>query len=131
MKYRILGKSGLKVSVIGMGTWQFGGDWGGIEKDEAMAMLRDPHVIDKLIEDFAAVGCVGEEASMLEAIAALERISGRTLDVRRVDPARGDVRRTKADVSRIRDALGWHPRVGLEDGLERMWAWASARVAAA
>ena len=73
----------------------------------------------------------GEEASMLEAIAALERISGRTLDVRRVDPARGDVRRTKADVSRIRDALGWHPRVGLEDGLERMWAWASARVAAA
>ena len=73
----------------------------------------------------------GEEASMLEAIAALERISGRTLDVRRVDPARGDVSRTKADVSRIRDALGWHPRVGLEDGLERMWAWASARVAAA
>ena len=73
----------------------------------------------------------GEEASMLEAIAALERISGRTLDVRRVDPARGDVRRTKADVSRIRDALGWQPRVGLEDGLERMWAWASARVAAA
>ena len=73
----------------------------------------------------------GEEASMLDAIAALERISGRTLDVRRVDPARGDVSRTKADVSRIRDALGWHPRVGLEDGLERMWAWASARVAAA
>ncbi|MGH2935155.1 MAG: NAD-dependent epimerase/dehydratase family protein [Gaiellaceae bacterium] len=73
----------------------------------------------------------GEEASMLEAIAALERISGRTLDVRRVDPARGDVGRTKADVSRIGDALGWQPRVGLEDGLARMWAWASARVAAA
>ena len=73
----------------------------------------------------------GEEASMLEAIAALERISVRTLEVRHIDPARGDVRRTKADVSRIRDALGWHPRVGLEDGLERMWAWASARVAAA
>jgi UDP-glucuronate 4-epimerase len=72
----------------------------------------------------------GEEASMLEAIALLEQISGRTLDVRHVDRARGDVARTKADVSRIRDALGWEPSVRLTDGLERMWTWASARVAA-
>jgi myo-inositol catabolism protein IolS len=28
MKYRFLGKSGLRISVIGMGTWQFGGEWG-------------------------------------------------------------------------------------------------------
>ena len=72
----------------------------------------------------------GEEASMLEAIALLERAAGRTLDVRHVEVARGDVRRTKAEVSRIRDALGWEPRVGLPDGLARMWSWASARVAA-
>jgi UDP-glucuronate 4-epimerase len=72
----------------------------------------------------------GEEASMLEAIALLEQISGRGLEVTHVDRARGDVNRTRADVSRIRDALGWEPRVPLADGLARMWAWASARVAA-
>ena len=28
MKYRILGSTGIKVSVIGVGTWQYGGEWG-------------------------------------------------------------------------------------------------------
>jgi nucleoside-diphosphate-sugar epimerase len=72
----------------------------------------------------------GDEASLLEAIALLERVSGRTLEVAHVDRARGDVRRTKADVTSIYDALRWEPQVALADGLPRMWAWASARVAA-
>jgi len=72
----------------------------------------------------------GDEASMLEAIALLERISGKALDVRHVGAATGDVRRTKADVTRIGEALGWEPRTRLADGLERMWSWASGRVAA-
>jgi nucleoside-diphosphate-sugar epimerase len=33
-------------------------------------------------------------------------------------------------VSRIRTALDWRPQTSLEDGLARMWSWASARVAA-
>lgn len=28
MKYRTLGRTGLKVSVVGVGGWQFGGEWG-------------------------------------------------------------------------------------------------------
>jgi UDP-glucuronate 4-epimerase len=71
------------------------------------------------------------EASMNETIAMLERISGRTLDVRRRQPAvPGDQRRTQADTTRIRTELGWQPNVSLEEGLKRQWEWASARVAA-
>jgi nucleoside-diphosphate-sugar epimerase len=72
----------------------------------------------------------GEEASMLEAIAILERVSGRRLEVAHVDAAKGDVARTKADVTRIQQALGWQPSTGLDQGLARMWSWASGRVAA-
>ena len=40
MRYRILGKSGLRVSVIGVGTWQFGGEWGrDFSQAEADAIL--------------------------------------------------------------------------------------------
>jgi UDP-glucuronate 4-epimerase len=72
----------------------------------------------------------GEEASLLDAIATLERVSGETLDVRRVDAAKGDVTRTSADVTRIHELLGWRPETPLADGLRQMWSWASARVAA-
>lgn len=67
---------------------------------------------------------------MNESIALLERIAGRTLDVRRGEAVPGDQRRTSADTARIRSQLGWQPRVSLEDGLRRQWEWAAARVPA-
>jgi nucleoside-diphosphate-sugar epimerase len=72
----------------------------------------------------------GEEATMLEAIALLERVSGRTLDVRHVGAAKGDVSRTSADVTRIAELVGWSPETSLARGLDEMWSWAAARVAA-
>jgi nucleoside-diphosphate-sugar epimerase len=72
----------------------------------------------------------GEEATMLESIALLERVAGRTLDVRHVGAAKGDVSRTQADVARIAAVVDWRPTTALADGLQAMWAWASARVAA-
>ncbi|MGH3102732.1 MAG: NAD-dependent epimerase/dehydratase family protein [Gaiellaceae bacterium] len=72
----------------------------------------------------------GTEASLNEAITVLERIAGRSLDVRPAPAVPGDQRRTRADTTRIRTELGWEPRVGLEEGLRAQWRWASSRVAA-
>jgi nucleoside-diphosphate-sugar epimerase len=70
------------------------------------------------------------EASMNDAIALLEQISGRTLEITREPAVPGDQRRTSADTARIRRELGWEPRVSLEGGLRNQWLWASTRVAA-
>jgi nucleoside-diphosphate-sugar epimerase len=67
----------------------------------------------------------GEEATMNETIAMLERIGGRRLEVERAEAVTGDQRRTKADTSRIRDDLGWQPTTSLEDGLRAQWRWAA------
>jgi DNA primase catalytic core len=45
------------------------------ERDEAMAFLMSPNLIDLILEDFRAVGCVGEETAMLTGyLAALSRL---------------------------------------------------------
>jgi nucleoside-diphosphate-sugar epimerase len=72
----------------------------------------------------------GEEATMREAIGVLERVSGRRIDVRAEPAARGDAKRTAADVSLIGRELGWAPMTRLEDGLAAQWSWAVDRVAA-
>jgi nucleoside-diphosphate-sugar epimerase len=72
----------------------------------------------------------GTEAAILDAIAILERLAGRSLEVRRHPAVPGDQRRTLADTTRLRAELGWEPRVGLKDGLSSQWAWAAGRVAA-
>ena len=40
MEQRILGRTGRPVSVIGLGTWQLGADWGNVSDSEALAVLQ-------------------------------------------------------------------------------------------
>jgi myo-inositol catabolism protein IolS len=62
MNYRILGKSDLRVSVIGMGTWQFGGEWGkDFTQTEATAMIRRAHELGINFIDTAE--CYGDHLS--------------------------------------------------------------------
>jgi aryl-alcohol dehydrogenase-like predicted oxidoreductase len=40
METRTLGRTGRPVSVIGLGCWQLGGDWGAVTEDDAMSVLH-------------------------------------------------------------------------------------------
>lgn len=39
MEHRTLGRTGRKASVVGLGTWQLGADWGDVSRDDARAVL--------------------------------------------------------------------------------------------
>jgi aryl-alcohol dehydrogenase-like predicted oxidoreductase len=39
MEQRVLGSTGRAVSVVGLGTWQLGADWGDVEEADAIAVL--------------------------------------------------------------------------------------------
>ncbi len=62
MKYRRLGKTNIRVSVIGIGTWQFGGEWGKIfEQNEVDAMLEKAAELGINLIDTAE--CYGDHLS--------------------------------------------------------------------
>ena len=39
MEHRELGRTQRSVSVIGLGTWQLGADWGSVDENDALAVL--------------------------------------------------------------------------------------------
>jgi len=62
MKYRRLGRTGLKVSVVGVGTWQFGGEWGlTYTQAQADAVLRRSKELGINLIDTAE--CYGDHLS--------------------------------------------------------------------
>jgi UDP-glucuronate 4-epimerase len=56
-------------------------------------------------------------------IALIGKALGRTPAVRRLPMQPGDVRRTCADVTKARSALGYDPRVPIEDGISEFVTW--------
>jgi UDP-glucuronate 4-epimerase len=72
----------------------------------------------------------GADATLRQAISTLEAVSGRRVDVLERPAAKGDVRRTAPDTTRIERELGWQATTSLADGLQAQWEWAANRVAA-
>jgi len=65
----------------------------------------------------------GRSYSLLDLIGALERLTGRSAEVRREPPRVGDVRDSLADITLARELLGYEPSVDFAEGLRRSLAW--------
>jgi nucleoside-diphosphate-sugar epimerase len=66
----------------------------------------------------------GLRTTLNELLDALKRITGRTdLEAEHREPRVGDVRHSLADITSAREFLGYEPRVGLEEGLQKTLEW--------
>ena len=65
----------------------------------------------------------GRSVTVLELAAALNRLLGTDLPVKHSPARAGDVRHSRADISRARRDLGYEPAVSFEDGLAQTLAW--------
>jgi nucleoside-diphosphate-sugar epimerase len=100
--------------------------WGDGEQTRSFCYIDD--CVDGLVRlmasDYHAPLNLGQDrlVSINQLAEMVCRIAGVTLVRRHVDGPQG-VRGRNSDNTRLRDVLGWEPRVSLEDGLTRTYAW--------
>jgi UDP-glucose 4-epimerase len=80
-----------------------------------LAAMRSPEPIGGKVFNVGT----GERISLLDLVAALNRIFGTSLEPIFHDPREGDVRDSLASLTRIKEALGYEPKISFEEGLRR------------
>lgn len=65
----------------------------------------------------------GERLTLMDLVSTIERITNKRAERNHVEPRRGDVRHTLADISRAGASLGYKPIVNFAEGMERTVAY--------
>jgi len=91
--------------------------------DAVRATITAAHALD--VTSPVNVGG-GSHVSVNQVVELLEDILGRHPKVIRRDPALGDVRQTRADLTRARRSLHYNPSIAIEEGLPRQIEWLQA-----
>jgi UDP-N-acetylglucosamine/UDP-N-acetyl-alpha-D-glucosaminouronate 4-epimerase len=73
----------------------------------------------------------GVRSSLNQTLALLEKITGRPAKAKYAPARDGDIRDSQADIGLAREALGYRPRIGFEEGLKNTWEWFSTNQPAA
>jgi len=71
----------------------------------------------------------GGQINLLDMVAILNRLLGKTIEPRFTDPRPGDVRHSRASIDKARRMLGYEPLVSFEEGLARTLAWYESTLA--
>jgi UDP-glucose 4-epimerase len=82
-------------------------------------------VVDALIFGLENKGtyniATGEETSVLSVIDMVEKASGQKPETKFEIPIKGDVKRSRADITMIKN-LGWKPEINIENGINDVWS---------
>jgi len=65
----------------------------------------------------------GARSSLLDLVALVSRVTGRDIGYILQASRAGDVRDSLAGLERTERLIGYRPRISLEEGLRRTWAW--------
>ncbi|HYJ26558.1 MAG TPA: aldo/keto reductase [Nocardioides sp.] len=79
MEQRTLGRTGREVSVVGLGTWQLGADWGDVSEADAMAVLEASAEAGVTFFDTADVYGDGRSEQLVGRFAAAHPDAGFTI----------------------------------------------------
>jgi nucleoside-diphosphate-sugar epimerase len=69
----------------------------------------------------------GESVTLNRLVQLIGEITGRELTVDYAAPRPGDVRHSRADITRARTELGYEPEVDFTEGLRRTVEWHAAK----
>tara|TARA_Y100001978_G_scaffold201906_1_gene221407 strand:+ start:109 stop:1083 length:975 start_codon:yes stop_codon:yes gene_type:complete len=72
-------------------------------------------------------GACGDQISLNEMVSMLEGIAGKKVKVTHGPERPGDVRHSKANISKAEELLGYSPKVRFEKGLKEVFDWYSTK----
>lgn len=81
---------------------------------------------EALGESFNIAG--GDRISLLELIATINKIAGKSIAPVFAPPRPGDIRDSQADITKAGKLLNWKPRVSFAEGIEKAVAWYRQRL---
>ena len=68
----------------------------------------------------------GRETSVVDLLAAIQEVTGTTVEPEFAEPRAGELQRSVLDVALAERELGWRADHSLTDGLAETWAWVTA-----
>ena len=107
--------------------------WGDGEQTRSFCYIADcvEGIYRLMGSDFAEPLNLGQDrmVSINELADIIAKIAGIDIEKRHIDGPQG-VRGRNSDNTKLREVLGWEPRISLEDGLKNTYTWVESQVAA-